>query len=93
MRELLPDIWYIDTTEVPEAGSWFNSQLDKCTAYSGTNFKHISSHNNIGIRIGAARKTHHSFSGIRKGAEKITREEFLHFVLNKSTDSEPLFLN
>jgi len=93
MRESLPNMWYINTTEVPEAGSWFDSQLDHCTAYNSGYFEHISSHNNEGVKIGTDRKTHHSFSDIKIGAEKITREEFLHFVLDKSIDNEPLFLN
>lgn len=93
MRKSLPDKWYINTIEVPEAGEWFDSQLDRCTAYTKAYFEHISSHNNIGVKIGTDRKTHHSFSEIRNGAKKITREEFLHFILGKSIDNEPLFLN
>lgn len=93
MRDSLPDKWYINTKEVPEAGIWFNSQLDDCVAYANRYFEHISSHNNGGVRIGTDRKAYHSFSDIRSGAIKITREEFLHFVLNKSIDNEPLFLN
>lgn len=93
MRESLPDKWYIDTKEVPEAGAWFNSQLDDCIAYTNSYFNCISSHNDYNVKIGTNRKAHHSFSGVCSGAIKITREEFLHFVLNKSIDNEPLFLN
>jgi len=94
MRESLPDRWYINTTEVPEAGIWFNKQVNTVTGtYTRGTFEYISSHNDDNIKIGTTKNPQLTFSGIREHSEKITREEFLHFILGKSIDNEPLFLN